>query len=524
MSSTILISGMLLVARVFGFARYRVLNGYFTKEQLDLFYAAFRIPDFIFEILITGALTTTFIPFYLKFSRDKAKQSAITSSIINIITIAMAVMIVFLFITMPWVVRIVTPGFGENELLEVVRLSRWLLVAQLPFLVFGNFLTGISQAHKSFFIPSLAPVLYNVGIVVVTVILAPTIGLQSTIYGVIVGSILFFLVQLLILHKIEFRYQPVLQHLQEIHEFFRIVVPRMLTVFTAQIEATIDLSLASLLTQGSYTIFYLAQHLQLLPVSIIGMAFGQASLPYLAEMFQNNKLEEMKKIILDSFNNLFFITVPIAGFFIVNRTAMVRLVYGGSRFDWEATVLTAITMSFFAVSLPFHSVYYFLTRCFYATMDTKTPFVTTIVSISLNAFLSFLVVAVFHFPVWALGITFSITIILQVLVLFTIFVIRIEGLDLRNLFIEFVKVLIAGTLASIIAFDVRRLLDGLVFDTTRTINLLTLMTLSFGIMVGVYVFASWTLDAKGLYLISRALFRVKQMRKQVVEMFTGIDT
>lgn len=515
---------MLLIARVFGFARYRVLNGYFTKEQLDLFYAAFRIPDFVFEILITGALTTTFIPFYLKFARDKEKQSAITSSIINLITIVMAFMIFILFITMPLVVRLVTPGFSEDKLLEVVRLSRMLLVGQLPFLVFGNFLTGISQAHKSFFIPSLAPVLYNIGIVVVTVILAPIYGIQSTVYGVIAGSVSFFLIQLLILHKIEFHYQPVLLYLHEIREFFKLIIPRMLTVFAAQIEATIDLSLSSLLSQGSYTIFYLAQHLQLLPVSIIGMAFGQASLPYLAEMFQNKKVEEMKKIILDSFNNLFFITVPIAGFFIVNRTAMVRLVYGGSKFDWDATVLTAITMSFFCISLPFHSVYYFLTRCFYATMDSKTPFVITVISIAFNAVMSLLVVAVFHFPVWALGLTFSITIILQVIVLFILFVIRIEGLDLRDMFIEFVKVLIAGALASIITFDVRRVLDGLIFDTTRTINLLSLMTLSFGIMVAVYIFASWTLDSRGLYLVSRAMFRVKQIRRQVGEMFTGIET
>jgi putative peptidoglycan lipid II flippase len=523
-SSTILISGMLLIARVFGFARYRVLNGYFTKEQLDLFYAAFRIPDFVFEILITGALTTTFIPFYLKFARDKEKQSAITSSIINLITIAMAIMILVLFITMPWIVRLVTPGFSEDKLLEVVRLSRMLLIGQLPFLVFGNFLTGISQAHKSFFIPSLAPVLYNIGIVVVTVILAPLYGIQSTVYGVIAGSVSFFLIQLLILHKIEFHYQPVLQYLREIKEFFKMIIPRMLTVFAAQIEATIDLSLSSLLTQGSYTIFYLAQHLQLLPVSIIGMAFGQASLPYLSEMFQNKQVEEMKKIILDSFNNLFFITVPIAGFFIVNRTAMVRLVYGGAKFDWDATVLTAITMSYFCISLPFHSVYYFLTRCFYATMDTKTPFIVTVVSIAFNAILSLLVVAVFQFPVWALGLTFSITIILQVTVLFVLFVIRIDGLDLRDLFKEFTKVLIAGALASIITFDVRRVLDGLIFDTTRTINLLSLMIVSFGIMVVVYIFASWTLDSRGLYLVSRAMFRVKQIRRQVGEMFTGIET
>lgn len=523
-SSTILISGMLLVARVFGFARYRVLNGYFTKEELDLYYAAFRIPDFVFEILITGALTTTFIPFYLRYARDKAKQSAVTSSIINLITISLAFMVCLLYILMPWIVDIVTPGFQPHELREVVELSRILLIGQLPFLVFGNFLTGISQAHKSFFIPSLAPVLYNVGIVIVTVLLAPLYGLRSTVYGVIAGSVAFFVVQLVVLRKIEFVYEPVFKYLREIKDFFLMIVPRMLTVFAAQIEATIDLSLATLLTQGSYTIFYLAQHLQLLPVSIIGVAFGQASLPYLSEMFQEKKIEEMKKIITDSLSNLFFVTVPIAGFMIANRTAIVRLVFGGSKFDWEATVLTAVTLSFFCISLPFHSVYYFITRCFYATLDSKTPFIVSVTAIVVNTLMSLYAVLVLQLPVWSLGITFTVTVIAQVLVLFSIFAWRVGGLAVRELSVEILKVMVGGALAAVISFDVRRILDGLIFDTTRTLNLFTLMVLCFGIMGVVYVFASWALDAKGLYLVSQTVLRVRQMRKKVVGIFTPLET
>ncbi len=523
-SSTVLISSMLLLARIFGFARYRVLNGYFTKEELDIYYAAFRIPDFVFEILITGALTTTFIPFYLKYARDKQKQSEITSTIITIIMLALGVFVLVLYALMPWVVRLVTPGFDETRLTQVIELSRLLLVGQLPFLVFGNFLTGISQAHKSFFIPALAPVVYNIGIVLVTVLLAPVYGLKSTIFGVIGGSVAFFVIQLAIFHEIRYIYQPVLRYLTEIKDFLRMVIPRMLTVFAAQIEATIDLSLTTLLTQGSYTIFYLAQHLQLLPVSIIGVAFGQASLPYLSEMFQDKKLDALKKIVTDSLGNLFFITVPIAGFMIVNRTAVVRLIYGGSKFDWDATVLTAVTLSFFCISLPFHSVYYFLTRCFYATLDSKTPFVITVIAIALNTLMSLVVILVLHLPVWALGITFSVTVIAQVVVLFVVFAVRIGGLAIRDLLVEIVKVVIASILASLISFDVRRVLDGLIFDTTRTLNLFTLMAFCFGIMGLVYVFASWTLDAKGLYLVSQTALRVRQMRRRVVEMFTSLET
>lgn len=525
-SSTILISSMLIVARIFGFLRYRILNSYFTTSELDIFYAAFRIPDFVFEILITGALTTTFIPFYLKYSKDVKRQNIITSSVINLITIALVIFILILYIAMPYLVRIVTPGFAAypEKLTQAIALSRMLLLGQLPFLVLGNFLTGISQAHKSFFIPSLAPVLYNVSIVLVTVAFGPTVGISATVWGVIAGAVVFLLIQTLILFKIEFSYAPTIQYLREMKDFLAMIVPRVLTVFAAQIESTIELTLASLLSHGSYTIFYLAQHLQLLPVSIVGMAFGQASLPYISELYQNKKIEELKKIIVDSIINLFFITIPFAGFFIVNRTPLVRLVYGGSKFDWDATVMTAMTMSFFCISLPFHSVYYFLTRCFYAALDSKTPFVVSVIAIIANAASSWVAIVVFKQPVWILGLTFSATITIQVIVLFLLYSIRIHQLSIMTIVKELLKTGIAGLLATIITFDARRILDGLIFDTTRTINLFFLMVVCFLIMITTYLFACWTLDARALYLVSRGVRKARQVREKITEIFIGVES
>ena len=131
-----------------------------------------------------------------------------------------------------------------------------------------------------------------------------------------------------------------------------------MTVLVHQVDATIDLTLTSLLGAGSYTVFYLAQHLQLLPVSVIGMAYGQASLPYLSELFQEKKIDQFKKIVADSILSLFFLTIPIASFFIFARTPLVRLFFGGQKFDWAATVQTAVALSYFALSLPVHSIYY----------------------------------------------------------------------------------------------------------------------------------------------------------------------
>ncbi len=523
-SSTLIIASMMMVARVFGFARYRVLNGYFPIAELDVFYAAFRVPDFVFEVLITGALTTTFIPFYLKHDQDKKKQSEFTSSLLNVISLALCVLIIVLFILMPWIVGGITKNFTQDKLDQVVFLSRLLLLGQLPFLVMGNMLTGLSQANRIFFVPALAPVLYNLSIVVATYLLAPTLGLSSTIIGVVFGAFLFFLSQLTVMKRVRFEYIPTLTHWPDLKHFFKIVIPRIMTVMAAQTEATIDLALASLLSQGSYTIFYLAQHLQLLPVSIIGISFGQASLPYLTEIYQGRKFTELKNIIVDTLNNIIFLTAPVAGFFIVNRTPIVRLIYGGSKFDWDATSLTAMTMSFFCFSLPFHSVYYFVTRCYYASMDSKTPFIVSVLAIAFNSVVSYYAIAVLKMPVWALGLTFSVTIAIQVMVLFFIFTSRINGFPYASLFVESAKVTFASGLSSLVAYDSRKLLDGLIFDTSRTINLFFLMTITFAIMMVTYFFAVWTLDSRGLFVLSTALAHLKSFPKKISTFFSPSES
>ncbi len=517
-SSALVISSMLLLARIFGLMRFRVMNNYFSKEELALYLAAFRIPDFVFELLISGALSTTFIPFFQSFGSDKKRQSRVVSSLISTIGICLLILVACLYITMPQVVKLTAIGFDEAQLREVTRLSRILLLAQLPFLVLGNILTGLSQAYKRFILPAFAPVIYNIGIVASTVILAPQFHLDAVIIGVIVGSALFFASQLPALFNLDFQLYPTLTYAREVHTFFKTITPRVLTVLAAQIEATIDQTLATLISTGAYTIFYFAQHLQLLPVSIIGMAFGQASLPYLTEMYQSHKMDELKKVITDSLSNMFFVMMPVMLFFVVSRTPLVRLIYGGQRFDWTGTVLTAETMSFFALSLPFHSCYYFLTRCFYAAQNSRTPFIVSICSIAGNALLSYITVGYLGLPVWSLGLTFSFTIILQTLALIFLLHIQLGGLRLMVFLKEFVKLSVAIVMSLMIMYPAQRVLDGLIFDTTRTINLVLLMISTGTIMITVYLIACWLLDASGLFLITRLLSKVGILKKDVKEL------
>ena len=148
-SSAMLLSLMIVLTSLSGFLRYRVLSGYFNKEELDIFFASFRIPDLIFEILITGALTTTFIPIYLRYKGNKTELSENISSIINFILLILTVFIVVAAFFIDQLIPLITPGYDANKMEQIINFSRLLLLGQLPFFVLANFLS-IFTPHGSY--------------------------------------------------------------------------------------------------------------------------------------------------------------------------------------------------------------------------------------------------------------------------------------------------------------------------------------------------------------------------------------
>lgn len=522
-TSTLIVASMIILSKVFGFMRYRILAGYFTKEELDIFFASFRIPDLVFEILITGALTSSLIPIFIKYQRDKKALSQNISSIINLLFLAMTAGIVILFLGADVLIPLITPGFSGDKIEQIVLYSRVLLVGQLPFLVLSNILTGVGQANKTFVISSLAPIVYNVSIILSTIWLADRFHLLSTMIGVVIGSFMMFIMQLPLLFISDYHYVPILKITRGLKDFFHTAIPRITTVMVAQIDATIDLTLTTLLGSGSYTIFYLAQHLQLLPVSIIGIAFGQASLPYLSELYQDKKMVEFKHLITQSLLNILFYTAPIASFFIFARTPVVRLLFGGDKFDWNATVMTANTLTYFAFAIPMHSMYYFITRCFYAFLDSKTPFIVSVISIIINASMSMYFIFVLKLPVWSLSISFAVSMSFNVLVLTTILSRRIVALEYILLFTETLKILIVTFVASFFAYCGMKILDGLVLDTTRTINILFLLIVTSSTFFILYILLSWMLGIKGTQEMMKILKKADSYKRRVIEIYTNVQ-
>ena len=521
-SSAILIAATIIVARFFGFLRFRVLASYFPKEQLDIFFASFRIPDIIFEILITGALTSSFIPIFIKYKDNPKELRENISSIINLIFLILFLIILTLFLFLKKIVLVITPGFSPQKVDQITFFSSILLFGQLPFLILGNFLTGIGQANKIFFLPSIAPIFYNLAIIITTIFLHQ-LGLLAPVMGVVFGSLTIFLIQIPLLFFDGFFYQFVLKINAAVKEFFQMAIPRILTVIVSQIDATIDLILSTFLKAGSYTAFYLAQHLQLLPVSVIGIAFGQASLPYLSNLVKEKKEFELKQIVEETILCLLFLSLPFAIFFIFGRTPLVRLFFGGEKFDWEATVVTAKTLSYFALGLPFHTLYYFLTRCFYAFLDTKTPFLIGLFSIILNTFFSVFFIFFLKLPVFALSLSFSMAIILNTLSLFLFLTKKIKNINYSYLIGETLKIFTATLIASLPSYLFLKVADPWIFNTRYTINVFFLLFSVALIYFFWYIFFSWVLDVKQLYLFTKLIGKAKEYQKKIIELFNQYD-
>jgi putative peptidoglycan lipid II flippase len=207
LSAATLIMLMIITSRVLGLARQRILAHFFTVDQLSLFFAAFRLPDSIFEVLVFGTFSSAFIPVFARVARKNEKEAwVLASSIVNIGVVIFAVMVFFFFLSAKTFYGIIAPGFSPDQQVKIVFLTRILFLAQ-GFFVISYVLTGVLESLKRFLIPALAPIFYNLGIILGTIVLVPYFGLMAPVYGVVFGAFLHFAIQIPLAYRLGFSFR-----------------------------------------------------------------------------------------------------------------------------------------------------------------------------------------------------------------------------------------------------------------------------------------------------------------------------
>jgi len=480
-SAAIIVGTASLASRFLGVIRDRILAGQFgAGDVLDTYYAAFRIPDLIFNLLVLGALSAGFIPIFTQYwqgsEEQKKKAWQIANEILNILVIGLFILCGILFLFAPQFMKLITPGFNSEKMALTVMLTRIMFLSPI-LLGISSVLGGILQSMKRFFVYSFAPIFYNLGIIFGALVFVRWWGIAGLAWGVVLGAFLHLIIQLPTCTYLGFRYQPILNWKDTaIKKIGKIMVPRTLTLAINQLNLVVITIIASTLASGSLAIFNLANNLQVFPVGIFGISFAIAAFPTLSAL----ALKIDKKEFIHSFSNttreiLFFI-IPASALLLVLRAQIVRVILGSGNFTWEDTVLTIDTLAMFTLSLFAQALIPLLIRGFYAFHNSLTPFILGLISSIINIILSLILIKPlnilginFDLGIAGLALAFSLSSILNFVLLWSALKIKAGSLDEKHIIWSVFKISIA-TLAMAIVVQFMKFGIEPYFGTTTFIG------------------------------------------------------
>lgn len=532
LSAASLIMVMIVVSMVLGLIRQRVLASYFTPDSLSIFFAAFRLPDAIFQVLVFGTFSSAFIPVFTKTLREgEARAWLLAGKVVSIgLAIFLFAVAIFGFGAVK-IYSVIAPGYGAGGTAEIAFLARILFAAQ-GFFVVSYVLTGVLESLRRFLIPALAPIFYNLGIILGTIILTPRLGLMAPAIGVVIGAFAHFIIQYPLSRKLGFRFTLNLKPDEGVKKIGQLALPRVIDLAFDQIGKSTELFLSSIISQASYTYYTFANSLQMLPVTLFGTSLAKAVLPMLSRV--DGDIKEFRKILLSAIYQAMFFTLPLSITLIALRIPVVRLVYGTKIFDWEATVQTGTILSVFAVSIVFQTLMSVLARAFFALHDTKTPVVVSFIGLTILIVGDFTLVKGFHFEIWALAAAFAASVLVEAIILLILINKRIGGIFDSKFLMHSLKIFAATVISGGAMFFMLKIFDKSVWvkrlsflsgvevtktfpfekfmlDTRYTGNVIILTGLTF--LVGVMIYTLLSL----LFRINEARYFLNLAKRVIVK-------
>lgn len=387
LSSAGLIAFFSLVSRFLGLLRDRLLAGEFGADvTLDAYYAAFKIPDFLYNLLVLGALTAAFVPVVANYlAKDKSHEAnKITSAVMTILGVLMTSLSLIAFLCLPWLITLTAPGFSGEARDLTLQLTRIMLISPILFGI-SSVVSSFLNTTRHFLAYALAPVFYNIGIIGGVIFLVPELGQSGLAWGVVGGAALHLLVQLPALYRAGFRFSFSASWMQPgVRKIIVLAGPRILSIAALQINVVAITAIASTLPTGSVASYNLAFNLQSLPLGLVGISIATAVFPVLAELASRNEAQKFTMQIAETFRHMVFLIIPLSVALIVLRVPIVRIVLGSGAFDFDDTFATAGALALFSISLFAQTIVPLLTRAFYALEDTKTTVVISVVSVAAN--------------------------------------------------------------------------------------------------------------------------------------------
>jgi len=522
LSAAMVITAAVFISSLTGLLRNRILVTTFFKtaqsqQQLEAYWVSFRLPELVFQLLVIGALSAAFIPVFTKYEKQSKKEAFImASSVLNIMLLFFLVFSTVIFIfAHPLTAFMTGSGFSPEQISLSANMTRVMLLAQFFFAI-SNFLSGTIQSYKRFIIPALSPIAYNIGIIAGTILFTPYIGIYGPAIGVVLGAFLHLILQLPLARKLGFEYFPIMDLKNPgVREIYKLMIPRTLTLSINQVQLFAIVFFATHLGGISLTIINLAQQLMTFPIRIFGAPIGQAALPFLSKESNSGDLDRFKQLVLQSINQITFFALPASVLLLIMRIPIIRLAYGAKEFPWPATVLTGRVVAILTISISAQAIVHILVRACYALHDTKNPLIVSLASVFL--FLFGCTLFIFYSDLGVIGLSLALTIstIIEALMLFAVLMKKIGRFSAKELWIPQLKMLIASFLMAVFLWLPFRIFDEVVFDTSRTVDLigLTLTVSTIGMLT--YILFAYLLEIQELKVVTQIMNTIGSWRKNL---------
>lgn len=436
--AAVLLAGSTLLSSVLGLIRDRQLNAlyYSTYPQgIDAYTVAFTVPDFMFFILVSGALSVTFIPVFNQRLATGNKKSAweLSTSILNFMALLTLVASVLIIIFAEQLVRyVVGPGLDESSRALAVSMMR--VIAANPFLfAIASVIASMQQAVGRFTFFALAPAIYNVGIIIGIMSFTEGInifghqvfdgGIMGVALGVALGSVMQLLVSCIGLYKMGFDYRfRIYWSNKGFRKVLSLLPARSLDQGIDYVNGIVETNLASRMAAGTIRAYQQATTLSYVPINLIGVAISTAAFPKMTERLGQGRPDLFKKELQMVLRIIIWLAMPVTVISFFGRGYLVNFIKNGG------DVLMSGILGILVVAILFRSVYHISARSFYAQQDTKTPLYISFFSIALNICLAIWFTMSLGLGAYGLAMATAIVSIVEVIILFTMMSRRIKGL------------------------------------------------------------------------------------------------
>ncbi|MBQ3296675.1 murein biosynthesis integral membrane protein MurJ [Candidatus Saccharibacteria bacterium] len=508
-SAAIVLASSTLISALLGLFRDRLLNSYYLGTYptgIDAYTAAFTVPDFMFFILTSGALSVSFIPVFNERLAKGNKKSAweLSSSLLNLMAILTLIASVLIMIFADPLIRyVVSPGLDESGMVLAINMTR--VIAINPFLFsIATVLTSIQQAVGRFIFYSLAPVIYNIGIIIGITCFTDGInlfgvevfggGIMGVAVGVILGAVMQLIVSLIGLFGLGMDYNfKIKWKNQGFRSILRLLPARSLDQGMDYVNGIVNTNLSSRMGAGAVRSFNQASTLHQMPVNLIGVAISTAFFPKLTEELGAGDKKEFYETFRQALRTIVWIALPVTVIAFFARGYVTSFISNIGNNDSNGTI--ASVLGVLCIAIFARSVFHIASRGFYAFQDTKTPFYVSILAIGLTIGLS----VWFYSLSWGvdgLGAAQSIGAVVEIVILLSILQKRAHGELLNKAFWKAAgRMAFAGVITGCVAFSMTKFVPLMVTDTSLVITIPKFLLIA-GVSLAAYLIASYFLDLK----------------------------